>query len=115
MDLCVNGDVILFWYSNLFLQGPPDNPGLNQQALRYLFQHSEEMKDWSFIILVSFVEIYNEMLRDLLSPEPPAKLNVKQQKDGLHIPGLTHVKVSSVKDVNEVSVTTEVKRTKKPR
>lgn len=61
------------------------------------------MKDWRFIILVSFVEIYNDMLRDLLSATPTAKLEVKQQKDGLHISGLTRVKVASANDVNEVS------------
>lgn len=61
------------------------------------------MRDWKFIILVSFVEIYNEMLRDLLSTEPTTKLDIKQNKDGSHhVPGLTHVKVASVKDVNEV-------------
>ena len=61
------------------------------------------MRDWDFTILVSFVEIYNEMLRDLLSVDPTSKLNIKQNKDGSHyVPGLTHVRVKNVKDVNEV-------------
>ena len=49
------------------------------------------------------MEIYNEMLRDLLSVEPEAKLDIKQNKDGtMYVPKLTHVKVSGVSDVNQV-------------
>ena len=61
------------------------------------------MRDWNFTILVSFVEIYNEMLRDLLSVEPTTKLTIKQGKEGNYVPDLTHVKVNNVKDVNEVT------------
>lgn len=45
-------------------QGIPENPGINQRALRLLFSEvSEKMPDWHYTISVSMVEIYNETLR----------------------------------------------------
>lgn len=67
-----------------------------------LFKETEEQLDWEYTILVSFMEIYNEMLRDLLSTEPTTKLDIKQSKDGIHVPNMTHVKVTCVGEVNEV-------------
>ena len=48
------------------------------------------------------MEIYNEMLRDLLSENPSAKLEIKQGKEGLFVPGLSEVQVTTAEDVNEV-------------
>lgn len=45
-------------------QGIPEDPGINQRALRLLFSEvSEKMPDWHYTITVSMVEIYNETLR----------------------------------------------------
>uniref|UniRef100_A0A7M5TT09 Kinesin-like protein n=2 Tax=Clytia hemisphaerica TaxID=252671 RepID=A0A7M5TT09_9CNID len=106
---CLDGfNVCIFAYGQtgsgktFTMEGTKENPGINQRALKQLFQCSNEMRDWNFTILVSFVEIYNEMLRDLLSVEPTTKLTIKQGKDGNYVPDLTHVKVNNVRDVNEV-------------
>ena len=48
------------------------------------------------------MEIYNEMLRDLLGNNPTAKLDIKHGKEGMHVPGLNQVQVRCVEDVNEV-------------
>lgn len=46
------------------IQGPVENPGINQRALKHLFNEIEERNDmWSYTITVSSVEIYNEVLR----------------------------------------------------
>lgn len=45
-------------------QGTPENPGINQRALRLLFSEvQEKASDWEYNITVSAAEIYNEVLR----------------------------------------------------
>ncbi len=47
-----------------FMQGVPEDPGINQRALRLLFSEvCEKNPDWDYKITVSMVEIYNETLR----------------------------------------------------
>ena len=58
----------------------------------------------AYAIHVSVLEIYNELIHDLLSAAPDAKLDVKLHAEGgVHVPGLTCVHVQSVQDVNEVT------------
>ena len=84
-------------------QGPSSNPGLNQRALKLLFEETRDRGiDWHFSINVSVIEIYNEMIRDLLGDNPSAKLEVKQGKEGLYVPGLTEIQVKDVHELNEV-------------
>lgn len=46
------------------MQGVPEDPGINQRALRLLFSEvSEKKPHWDYKITVSMVEIYNETLR----------------------------------------------------
>ncbi|XP_072169012.1 uncharacterized protein [Diadema setosum] len=88
------------------MQGPAKNPGINPRALHLLFDETAARSDFTFSITVSVMEIYNEMLRDLLSSDPTNKLDVKMSTEGgLYVPGLTEVEVSSVDDINEVFAT----------
>ncbi|XP_078608342.1 kinesin-like protein KIFC3 isoform X1 [Branchiostoma floridae x Branchiostoma japonicum] len=86
------------------MEGPPSSRGINQRALGELFQIVEEgNKDWSYSITVNVIEIYNEMVRDLLGSDPTEKLDIKLHNEGgLHVPGLTYTQVDSLDDVNDV-------------
>ena len=87
----------------VYFQGPSSNLGLNQRALKLLFEETRDRGiDWHFSINVSVIEIYNEMIRDLLGDNPSAKLEVKQGKEGLYVPGLTEIQVKDVHELNEV-------------
>ncbi|XP_074646224.1 kinesin-like protein KIFC3 [Tubulanus polymorphus] len=85
------------------MEGPNDDPGINQRALIELFNEMEERStDWVYSINVSVMEIYNEMIRDLLSNDPLRKLDVKMNQDSsLYVPGLTSIEVSNVSEVNK--------------
>lgn len=92
---------------NASVAGPTNDPGINQRALAQLFEEAEDRsKDWEFNIRVSVIEIYNEMVRDLLSSSADQKLDIKLNSDGhLHVPGLTWVSVQSQQDINRTFAT----------
>lgn len=85
-----------------------ENPGINQRALKHLFSEIEERKDmWSYTVTVSSVEIYNEVLRDLLSKDGE-KLDIKINPDGtgqLHVPGLRVIEVKSFQHIKKILAT----------
>ncbi|XP_077577524.1 kinesin-like protein KIFC3 [Stigmatopora nigra] len=87
------------------MEGSVENPGINQRALKHLFNEIEERKDmWSYTVTVNSVEIYNEVLRDLLSKDGE-KLDIKINPDGtgqLHVPGLRVIEVKSFQHIKKI-------------
>ncbi|KAM6994177.1 kinesin-like protein KIFC3 isoform 1-T1 [Tautogolabrus adspersus] len=109
---CIDGyQVCIFAYGQTgsgktyTMEGSVENPGINQRALKQLFNVIEERKDmWSYTITVSSVEIYNEVLRDLLSKDGE-KLDIKINPDGtgqLHVPGLRVIEVKSFQHIKKI-------------
>jgi len=69
----------------------------------FIFEHveritkEEENKNTKYLIMVSYLEIYNEHVRDLLGRNPTASLEVRQAADlSFVVPELTrHVVLSN--------------------
>ncbi|XP_035528328.1 kinesin-like protein KIFC3 [Morone saxatilis] len=112
---CIDGyQVCIFAYGQTgsgktyTMEGSVENPGINQRALKHLFSEIEERKDmWSYNVTVSSVEIYNEVLRDLLSKDGE-KLDIKINPDGtgqLHVPGLRVIEVKSFQHIKKILAT----------
>ncbi|XP_017281995.1 kinesin-like protein KIFC3 [Kryptolebias marmoratus] len=112
---CIDGyHVCIFAYGQTgsgktyTMEGSVENPGINQRALKHLFGEMEERKDmWSYAVTVSSVEIYNEVLRDLLSKDGE-KLDIKINPDGtghLHVPGLRVIEVKSFQHIKKILAT----------
>ncbi|XP_069813008.1 kinesin-like protein KIFC3 isoform X2 [Dendropsophus ebraccatus] len=110
---CINGyNVCIFAYGQTgsgktyTMEGTAENPGINQQALQALYQEMEARRGlWSYSVSLSMVEIYNEVIRDLLSKDPQEKLDVKLNPDGsgqLHVPGLTSKEVKNFRHIKKI-------------
>ncbi|XP_028405341.1 kinesin-like protein KIFC3 [Dendronephthya gigantea] len=108
---CLDGyNICIFAYGQtgsgktFTMEGPADNPGINQRALRHLFDSIEaRSRDWVYSVSVNVLEIYNETIRDLLSSEQTQKLEMKLGADGLnHVRGLTDFQVENIDHVNEL-------------
>uniref|UniRef100_H3DM29 Kinesin-like protein n=1 Tax=Tetraodon nigroviridis TaxID=99883 RepID=H3DM29_TETNG len=112
---CIDGyHVCIFAYGQTgsgktyTMEGSVENPGINKRALKHLFGEIEQRKDmWSYTVTVSSVEIYNEVLRDLLSKDGE-KLDIKINPDGtgqLHVPGLRLIEVKSFQHIKKILAT----------
>ncbi|XP_044130057.1 kinesin-like protein KIFC3 [Bufo gargarizans] len=110
---CIHGyNVCIFAYGQTgsgktyTMEGTAENPGINQQALQVLYQEMEARRGlWSYSVSLSMVEIYNEVIRDLLSKDPQEKLDIKLHPDGsgqLHVPGLTSKEVKSFRHIKKL-------------
>ena len=70
----------------------------NSRAVRDIFQEVSVLEDTTYILRVSFVELYNEQLFDLLSSKPRREdtmVDIREDGKGIKIPGLTEVEVGS--------------------
>ncbi|XP_067416212.1 kinesin-like protein KIFC2 isoform X2 [Emydura macquarii macquarii] len=110
---CLDGyNVCIFAYGQTgsgktyTMEGVPEDPGINQRALRALYREMEARVGlWKYSVSLSMVEIYNEVIRDLLGKEPQEKLDVKLNPDGsgqLHVPGLTCVEVQGFPEIRKI-------------
>lgn len=51
------------------MMGPENNPGVMKNALTDLFTSIESMKEKEGVVIISYIEVYNENIRDLLCAE----------------------------------------------
>ena len=78
------------------MQEDPDHIGIIPRAIVHVFEgkESDEDDDTQYDVRVSYVELYNEEIRDLLSDDPNAKLEIKGDK----VAGLMVHAVKSIGD-----------------
>lgn len=83
--------------------GKPGQQGIFGYAFEELFRQMEEQaKNKEFKIKMSFIEIYNESIFDLLLPnEKPLDLREDAMK-GVHVAGISEIRAESTKEVLEL-------------
>jgi len=91
------------------MEGVASNPGVIPQSVRKIFHTIEvkksmrEFKQWSYNVSVTYLEIYNETIRDLLAPannsKTETKLDIKHDNGVASVTNLITEQVSSPEEV----------------
>jgi Kinesin motor domain len=86
------------------MMGTPENPGLIPKTCEDLFQRieSNESPNITYNVRVSYFEVYNEHVRDLLVPrqDPPYYLKIRESPtEGPYIKDLTELPVKSIAEI----------------
>ncbi|NXT46470.1 KIF4 protein, partial [Pluvianellus socialis] len=77
------------------------NVGVIPRVIKLLFKEKEQRQDWEFVLKVSYLEIYNEDILDLLcsSRERSSQISIREDpKEGIKIVGLTERNVTCAQD-----------------
>ncbi|CAM4626221.1 unnamed protein product [Caretta caretta] len=74
--------------------------GVIPRVIKLLFQEKEQRLEWEFTLKVSYLEIYNEDILDLLSPSRErSQISIREDpKEGIKIVGLTERDVACAQD-----------------
>ncbi|KRT78481.1 Kinesin [Oryctes borbonicus] len=91
-------------YTMIGKQNDPMGKGILPNTFRHIFDKISSCDNGkSAIITVSYLEIYNEDVRDLLSSNPNAKLELRERLDtGIYVKDLTAFTVKSIQETNEL-------------
>lgn len=83
--------------------GDPSQKGIIPRSFDHIFRAIEGSADTQYLVRASFLEIYKEEIRDLLSKNPKDKLELKEHKDtGVYVKGLNAFVVKSVPEIQNV-------------
>ncbi|XP_007941187.1 kinesin-like protein KIF19 [Orycteropus afer afer] len=95
--------------------GMDAEPGIYLQTLTDLFQAIEETRDnMDYSVSMSYLEIYNEVIRDLLNPSS-GFLDLREDSRGsIQIPGITEVSTSNAQEIMQLLTRGNRERTQEP-
>ncbi|KAI6117621.1 P-loop containing nucleoside triphosphate hydrolase protein [Pisolithus croceorrhizus] len=90
------------------ISGTEADPGVIYLAMADLFQRIEDRKDeWNTEVVVTFLEIYNEEIRDLLAepgaPTPRGGLQIREDKF-VKVIGLVEHRPTTAEDVKQIQL-----------
>ena len=113
VDGCLNGyNGTIFAYGQTgsgkthTMEGRPDPPtlrGIIPNSFQHIFDHVSTSQDLQFLVRASYLEIYNEEIRDLLSKDPKNSLDLKENVDsGVYVKDLTSFVVKNVSEIDHV-------------
>lgn len=92
------------------IHGNQDDPGMIPRAVLAMFEYIENTTDRDFVIQVSYMEIYNEVINDLLNPSGKS-LNVREDpQKGIYVHNLSAETVMAAEQVYGLLATGESHR-----
>ena len=86
-------------------ENPHENRGIIPRSFEQIFYAVAQSPDTEFLIRVSFLEIYNEEIHDLLSQDAATKLDVKENVDtGFYVKDLNLSIVKGIEKMSEIMI-----------
>ena len=71
------------------IKEPDCQRGIIPRAFEHIFEAISLADDYKYLVSASYLEIYNEEIRDLLGPNTKKKLELKEHPDvGVHVSGM---------------------------
>lgn len=100
------------------ISGTEVDPGIIYLTMADLFQRIEDRKDeWNVEVMVTFLEIYNEEIRDLLAEPgtttPRGGLQIREDKS-VKVVGLAELRPNTAEEVKEIVLLGNTRRTQSP-
>jgi hypothetical protein len=92
--------------------GTETDPGIIYRTMKDLYLKIEQKKDVVFDVSLSYLEVYNEMIRDLLEPDTDASLDVREDENHIVVSGLSSHSPSSADEILAMIVKGNEHRTK---
>ncbi|KAK5970362.1 Kinesin motor domain-containing protein, partial [Trichostrongylus colubriformis] len=81
----------------------PEERGVIFNCFEHIFQHIARSRNQKYLVRASYLEIYQEELRDLLSKDDRVKLELKEKPDvGVYVKDLTTFLTKSVEEIERV-------------
>ncbi|PRD30944.1 UNVERIFIED_CONTAM: osm-3 [Trichonephila clavipes] len=85
---------------------PASQKGIIPRAFEHIFEAISTTENTKFLVHASYLEIYNEEIRDLLGKEVKKKLELKEHPDkGVYVAGLSLHPVHNTRECEEVMET----------
>ncbi|UYV85097.1 KIF17, partial [Cordylochernes scorpioides] len=85
------------------IASPASQRGITPRAFEHIFETIATTEDAKFLVHGSFLEIYNEEIRDLLGRDPKKKLDLKEHPEsGVFVPGLSLLPVHNVQECEKL-------------
>jgi len=81
------------------IHGSQKHPGMVPQSIQYIFDYIQDHPGREYVLRVSYLEIYNEIINDLLNPSG-TRLRIRESKQkGVFVDGLKEEVVMSCQQV----------------
>ncbi|CAA92295.2 Kinesin-like protein [Caenorhabditis elegans] len=83
----------------------PEQRGVIYKCIDHIFEHMAASHNQEYLVRASYLEIYQEELRDLLEAESNKKLEIKERPDGgVYVKDLTSKLTRTVGEIHEVMI-----------
>ncbi|GMT25255.1 hypothetical protein PFISCL1PPCAC_16552 [Pristionchus fissidentatus] len=77
--------------------------GVLHNTFEHIFSHIAASRNQQYLVRASYLEIYQEELRDLLNPDARQKLELKERPDtGIYVPNLSSVMCKSIQEIRNL-------------
>ncbi|XP_032780357.2 kinesin-like protein KIF3B [Daphnia magna] len=81
----------------------PDKQGVIPRSFEHIFNHIAQSHDRQYLVRASYLEIYKEQIRDLVSKDPKKRLELKENSDtGVFVKDLSSFVCKSVVEIEHV-------------